>query len=115
MISLMCCAIRMGKSSQVRRGRVQRPPGDDAGRQRPEEEAGNQAPPGDDAGRQRPEEEAGNQAPPGDDAGRQRPEEELGKLARPDADQPVASRMYSPIWRSDRSASGTIGAASWKS
>ena len=28
---------------------------------------------------------------------------------------PVASRMYSPIWRSERIASGTIGAASWKS
>jgi hypothetical protein len=25
----------------------------------------------------------------------------------------VASRMYVPIWRSDRSASGTIGAAIW--
>ncbi len=28
---------------------------------------------------------------------------------------PVASRMYSPIWRSDRVASGTTGAHSWKS
>jgi hypothetical protein len=47
MISLMCCAIRMGKSSQVRCGGAQRLPGDDAGRQRPAEELGNPLLPGD--------------------------------------------------------------------